>query len=260
MLSYLHNVYLSLSLSLAFLFSSFPLHLPLFSLFASASKCGVEDAVVSPSVIVDRNLESYKTKYIASFHRNDVNWDENVCQKDTWSARKVMVYTNLGNVIMQYDPKNEWFAYYCDNRISPSVLNFVAMKYVILFRCRKFYLGAEAEAEAEAGARAGAEAEVAEKEKEKEKGAWAGAGAAEKEKQKEKETIVYQKYKHRVCRDMVQKNKYKYYGKLFEASFIQPARKAAFDINVLYDDPVKGSHQGRYLDYLKKNGGGAAFR
>ena len=95
------------------------------------------------------------------------------------------------------------------------------MKYVILFRCRKFYLGAEAEKE------------------------------AEKEAKIENEDVVYQKYRHRVCRDIIQKNKYKYCGKVFESSLLKSTPKKAFNINVFYNDDTD-SRKGRYLEYLKK--------
>jgi hypothetical protein len=57
-----------------------------------------------------------------------------------WKSRILIENTPRGNVIMHYDVFNEGFVYYCDQScVSYTILNAVAMKYVITYRCRDFF-------------------------------------------------------------------------------------------------------------------------
>jgi hypothetical protein len=61
-----------------------------------------------------------------------------------WRTRILMENTPRGNVIMFYDSYKMGFAYYSDaNNISYSMLNAVAMKYVLRYRCLDFYMDNE---------------------------------------------------------------------------------------------------------------------
>jgi hypothetical protein len=58
----------------------------------------------------------------------------------TWRRRILFINTPRGNVIMFYDSFKRGFSYYSDQHISYAFLNSVAMKYVIIFRCRDFFI------------------------------------------------------------------------------------------------------------------------
>jgi hypothetical protein len=58
----------------------------------------------------------------------------------SWRRRILFVNTPRGNVIMFYDSFKQGFSYYSDQHISYAFLNSVAMKYVIIFRCRDFFI------------------------------------------------------------------------------------------------------------------------
>jgi len=57
-----------------------------------------------------------------------------------WRRRILFVNTPRGNVIMFYDSFKQGFSYYSDQHISYAFLNAVAMKYVIIYRCRDFFI------------------------------------------------------------------------------------------------------------------------
>ena len=57
-----------------------------------------------------------------------------------WRRRILFVNTPRGNVIMFYDAFKRGFSYYSDQHISYAFLNAVAMKYVIIYRCRDFFV------------------------------------------------------------------------------------------------------------------------
>lgn len=58
-----------------------------------------------------------------------------------WRRRMLIENTPRGNIIMYYDAYKLAFGFYCDQKVvSYDVLNAVAMKYVVQFRCRHFFL------------------------------------------------------------------------------------------------------------------------
>ena len=58
-----------------------------------------------------------------------------------WRTRILFENTPRGNIVMFYDPYKQGFSYYCDfNSVPYPVLNAIAMKYVIIFRCRDFFV------------------------------------------------------------------------------------------------------------------------
>jgi len=75
-----------------------------------------------------------KTDYIE--HMKDM---DNDLEKE-WKRRILMESTPHGNIIMYFDPFRRGFVYYSDETIQYSLLNAVVMKYVLLFRCRDFFL------------------------------------------------------------------------------------------------------------------------
>jgi len=57
-----------------------------------------------------------------------------------WKTRILFENTPRGSVIMYYDPFKLGFSYYSDATIPYAILNAMAMKYVIHFRCRDFFI------------------------------------------------------------------------------------------------------------------------
>jgi hypothetical protein len=102
--------------------------------------------------------EDQKKKFSQSFTRsleNNSNVDTAFYNKDTlknllveennelekkWRSRILFENTPRGNVIMYYDAFKLGFAYYCDQHVPYDVLNAVAMKYVLTYRCRDFFI------------------------------------------------------------------------------------------------------------------------
>ena len=61
--------------------------------------------------------------------------------ESSWKSRILYEITPRGTVVMYYDIYKQGFAYYSDQSYIPySVLNSVAMRYVMVFRCRDFYM------------------------------------------------------------------------------------------------------------------------
>jgi hypothetical protein len=57
-----------------------------------------------------------------------------------WRSRILIENTPRGNVIMYYDAYKFGFAYHSDQYIPYDILNKVAMKYVITYQCRDFFI------------------------------------------------------------------------------------------------------------------------
>lgn len=59
----------------------------------------------------------------------------------SWKSRIMYTSTPYGNVWMYYDAFREGFAYYCDRTgLSYRLLNTIAMKYVMTYRCVDFFI------------------------------------------------------------------------------------------------------------------------
>ena len=65
--------------------------------------------------------------------------EDNELEKE-WKKRILIEYTPRGNVFMFYDPYKLGFSYYCDQYVPYNILNAVAMKYVLKFQCRDFFM------------------------------------------------------------------------------------------------------------------------
>ena len=71
----------------------------------------------------------------------DVLNDEANALEPEWRTKILVEPTPRGNIVMFYDAFKQAFAYYTDQTSIPyPILNAVAMKYVILFRCRDFFV------------------------------------------------------------------------------------------------------------------------
>lgn len=78
----------------------------------------------------------YSQKELADVLKNEAN-----ALEPHWRTKILVESTPRGNIVMFYDAFKQAFAYYTDQTSIPyPILNVVAMKYVILFRCRDFFV------------------------------------------------------------------------------------------------------------------------
>jgi hypothetical protein len=67
--------------------------------------------------------------------------EENNPLESRWKKNLLYEYTPRGSVIMYYDVYKGGFAYYADQNYIPySILNAMAMKYVVVYFCRDFFV------------------------------------------------------------------------------------------------------------------------
>lgn len=70
--------------------------------------------------------------------------EENNPTEKQWRSRVLFENTYRGNIIMYYDAFRMTFSYYSDEQIVPyKALHHAAMKYVVRFRCRNFFIDME---------------------------------------------------------------------------------------------------------------------
>jgi len=116
----------------------------------------IEDKPIS---VVDKYIE-VKTQRFLETYKNPENYSSNIescfsskkeyeilLKNETndvekrWKTRILCENTPRGNIFMFYDVYKQGFSYYSDIQGIPySLLNAVAMKYVIMFRCRDFFV------------------------------------------------------------------------------------------------------------------------
>jgi len=117
----------------------------------------VPEIVLSPT---EQYIQRQTSRLLNTFDQTGINYNENVDavfyskkelnellkdEKNTlepkWRTKILFETTPRGNIVMHYDAFKQGFAYYSDQTgISYSILNAVAMKYVITFRCRDFFM------------------------------------------------------------------------------------------------------------------------
>lgn len=84
------------------------------------------------------NIE--KCFYDPKLHALAIEDADNELEK-TWKRRIMFETTPRGNIIMHYDAYKQGFVYYGDNSNIPYyVINAAVMKYVLMFRCRDFFI------------------------------------------------------------------------------------------------------------------------
>lgn len=116
-----------------------------------------------PKTYLDENaafIEPLKTRFLQTFDNKKIDYNYNIhtffyhkkeydkfmtqannSLEQIWKTRILWENTPRGNVLMFYDPYKMAFAFYCDQKVvSYDVLNAIAMKYVIIFRCRNFFI------------------------------------------------------------------------------------------------------------------------
>ena len=86
------------------------------------------------NINIDTNLYDYeKRKEIFAEEKND-------CEEH-WKRKLLYEYTPRGNVIVYYNPYKHAFVYYSDENSLPyNIMQYVAKKYVVMFRCRDFFI------------------------------------------------------------------------------------------------------------------------
>ena len=108
-----------------------------------------------PVSVKDIYINRMKRRFISSQEEGkNIDYNENIVlshtetetetetETDKWLQRKMIENVgDGGNIMMQYDIKREAFVYYCDHTFLPyPVLNAIAMKFVLIFRCRDYFI------------------------------------------------------------------------------------------------------------------------
>ena len=145
-----------------FLYNSFGITLLGMALFSSFVYLKILFTPLKPNITIEKTpTEKYTEKYLDKFHKSykDDKFNQNICDifydkklynqiietnnnslEKLWKQRILFETTPFGNVVMFYDAYKLSFAYYSDNSIPYTILNSVAMKYVLTFYCRDFFL------------------------------------------------------------------------------------------------------------------------
>jgi len=86
------------------------------------------------NINIDSNLYDYeKRKEIFKEEKNE-------CEEH-WKRKLMYEFTPRGNVIVYYNPYKHAFMYYSDeNSIPYNIMQYVAKKYAVMFRCRNFFI------------------------------------------------------------------------------------------------------------------------
>jgi hypothetical protein len=72
---------------------------------------------------------------------NEYMLDQMNTLEPLWRRRFLMMYTPRGNIIMFYDCYKRGFSYYCDQMSIPyTLLNVVAMRYVVYYQCLDLFV------------------------------------------------------------------------------------------------------------------------
>jgi len=70
--------------------------------------------------------------------------DPENAQEKIWKSRVLQENTSRGNVMIYYNPYTHTFVYYSDEQIIPyNILEQVAKKYVVMYRCKDFFIDME---------------------------------------------------------------------------------------------------------------------
>jgi hypothetical protein len=107
--------------------------------FIEKTKNDFDKTYQDPSHIEKYN-ENIDSIFLDTEKYSDITKVTNSELELAWRRRILFVNTPRGNVIMFYDAFKRGFSYYSDQHISYAFLNAVAMKYVIIYRCRDFFV------------------------------------------------------------------------------------------------------------------------
>lgn len=128
------------------------------------SRLKSQPAPISVECVVKDPREEYvnarKTFFLRTFETDAIDWNVNVEDvlrdpvalaetlqdadnelEKKWKRSILIESTPRGNVVMFYDAYKQSFSYYCDQAVMPyDIMNAVAMKYVLTFYCREFFI------------------------------------------------------------------------------------------------------------------------
>lgn len=86
------------------------------------------------------NVNTDPEFYDTELYKKALTDPENHLEKK-WSRNILYSNSPRGNIVMFYDAYKKGFAYYCDTQsVSTNILNALAMKYVMVFRCRDLFM------------------------------------------------------------------------------------------------------------------------
>jgi predicted hydrolase (HD superfamily) len=98
---------------------------------------------------IDKYIQDRTKIFLSSYEKNSIDWNENVIdcinctdnEKKKWTTRMLLESTPRGNIVLMYDIEKQAFNYYMDTSgVSYTLLNAVAMKFVLTFRCRDLFI------------------------------------------------------------------------------------------------------------------------
>jgi len=84
--------------------------------------------------------ENIDTVFYSKSQWTELLKDEHNYLEQKWRTKILIENTPRGNIIMHYDAYKLAFAYYSDQTVPYPLLNAVAMKYVLTFFCRDFFM------------------------------------------------------------------------------------------------------------------------
>jgi hypothetical protein len=124
--------------------------------------CFNGNKTIQNNIEVDKVAEyigKHKRRFADSFINSECNFNTNISEhfytcdrykemvetvnhptELLWKKNILMDCTPYGNVIMHYDVFKNGFAYYSDINLSYKIINATAMKYVLTFFCRDFFM------------------------------------------------------------------------------------------------------------------------
>jgi hypothetical protein len=89
-----------------------------------------EDANIN----IDEDLFDYEKRKLLFKNANNA-------QEKAWRSRILIENTDRGNILMYYDCYRMSFAYHSDAQVIPyNILYNIAIKYVVIYRCRNFFI------------------------------------------------------------------------------------------------------------------------
>lgn len=100
----------------------------------------ISSVVLTTSSSTPNYSENIDAVFYSKSQWTELLKDENNYLEKKWRTKILIENTPRGNVIMYYDAYKLGFAYYSDQTMPYPVLNAVAMKYVLTFFCRDFFM------------------------------------------------------------------------------------------------------------------------
>jgi hypothetical protein len=88
---------------------------------------------------IDYNQNIEKEFYNKESYNSLIEKPDNILETN-WKRRFLIENTPVGNIIMFYNAYKQGFSYYCDDQVPYFILNGVAMKYVLKYYCRDFFI------------------------------------------------------------------------------------------------------------------------